>query len=115
MKLPRNKSKGQNLAEFALTVPFIIVMMLFAGRIGDFVERHPTIKMLALAFLLLIGFTLVVEGIEMHIPKGYIYFAMFFSIFVEFLNMKIRGRAKKPVDLHNPYHESGEDPVKAAS
>ena len=99
----------------AAVVISIIAMMLFAGSIGAFVQRHPTIKMLALAFLLLIGFTLVVEGVEMHIPKGYIYFAMFFSIFVEFLNMKIRGRAKKPVDLHNPYHEEGENPVEAAS
>ena len=99
----------------AAVVISIVAMMLFANPIGSFVQKHPTVKMLALAFLLLIGFTLVVEGIEMHIPKGYIYFAMFFSIFVEFLNMKIRGRAKKPVDLHNPYHESGEDPVKAAS
>ena len=90
----------------AAVVVSIIAMMIFAGSIGAFVQRHPTIKMLALAFLLLIGFTLVVEGIEMHIPKGYIYFAMAFSVFVEFLNMRIRGRAKKPVDLHDPYHDS---------
>jgi predicted tellurium resistance membrane protein TerC len=90
----------------AAVVVSIIAMMIFAGSIGAFVQRHPTIKMLALAFLLLIGFTLVVEGFEMHIPKGYIYFAMAFSVFVEFLNMRIRGRAKKPVDLHDPYHDS---------
>jgi len=95
----------------AAVVISIIAMMLFANPIGAFVQRHPTVKMLALAFLLLIGFTLVVEGVEMHIPKGYIYFAMFFSIFVEFLNMKIRGRAKKPVDLHNPYHEGDVKPA----
>ena len=99
----------------AAVVISIIAMMLFANSIGSFVSRHPTIKMLALSFLLLIGFTLVVEGIEMHIPKGYIYFAMFFSIFVEFLNMRMRKGSTQPVDLHNPYHEKGEGPVEAAS
>lgn len=81
----------------------IIAMMLFAGSIGAFVHRHPTIKMLALAFLLLIGVTLIAEGLHQHIPKGYIYFAMAFSVFVEFLNMKLRGKGK-PVDLHDAYH-----------
>jgi predicted tellurium resistance membrane protein TerC len=89
----------------AVTVS-IIAMMLFAGKIGSFVQRHPTIKMLALAFLLLIGFTLVVEGLEMHIPKGYIYFAMAFSVFVEFLNMRLRKRSGTPVELHDAYHEA---------
>jgi predicted tellurium resistance membrane protein TerC len=98
----------------AAVVISIIAMMLFANSIGSFVSRHPTIKMLALSFLLLIGFTLVVEGIEMHIPKGYIYFAMAFSIFVEFLNMRIRKRSTKPVDLHNPYHDDSQ-PAEAAS
>ncbi len=84
----------------------IIAMMLFAGTIGSFVQRHPTIKMLALAFLLLIGFTLVVEGLEMHIPKGYIYFAMAFSVFVEFLNLRLRTRSAKPVELHDAYHKN---------
>jgi predicted tellurium resistance membrane protein TerC len=88
----------------AVTVS-IIAMMFFAGSIGAFVQRHPTIKMLALAFLLLIGFTLVVEGLEMHIPKGYIYFAMAFSVFVEFLNLRLRKKAEKPVELHDPYHD----------
>jgi predicted tellurium resistance membrane protein TerC len=88
----------------AAVVVSIIAMMLFAGSIGAFVQRHPTIKMLALSFLLLIGFTLVVEGLEMHIPKGYIYFAMAFSVFVEFLNMKVRRRPANPVELHAPYH-----------
>lgn len=74
----------------AAVVVSIIAMMFFAGSIGAFVQRHPTLKMLALAFLLLIGFTLVVEGIEIHIPKGYIYFAMAFSVFVEMLNIKLR-------------------------
>ena len=83
----------------------IIAMMLFAGTIGAFVQRHPTIKMLALAFLLLIGVTLIAEGLHQHIPKGYIYFAMAFSVLVEFLNMRLR--KGKPVELHNPY-EGGE-------
>ena len=88
----------------------IIAMMLFAAPIGAFVQRHPTIKMLALAFLLLIGVTLVGEGFGQHIPKGYIYFAMAFSVFVEMLNIRLRKHAK-PVELHNPY--SAEDEAKA--
>ena len=86
----------------AAVVVSIIAMMLFAGPIGSFVQRHPTVKMLALAFLLLIGVTLIAEGFHQHISKGYIYFAMAFSVFVEFLNMSIRKRSK-PVVLHNPY------------
>jgi predicted tellurium resistance membrane protein TerC len=81
------------------------LMILSAGPIGDFVERHPTIKMLALSFLLLIGFTLIVEGLHQHIPKGYIYFAMAFSVFVEMLNLRLR-RVQAPVKLHEPYVES---------
>jgi predicted tellurium resistance membrane protein TerC len=87
----------------AAVVVSIIAMMLFAGSIGAFVQRHPTIKMLALAFLLLIGVTLIAEGLHQHIPKGYIYFAMAFSVMVEFLNMRLR-RKGEPVDLHDPYH-----------
>jgi len=81
------------------------VMVFTATPLGNFVERHPTIKMLALSFLLLIGFTLIVEGLHQHIPKGYIYFAMGFSVFVEMLNLRIRGAAK-PVSLHEPYREA---------
>lgn len=80
-------------------------MILLAGVIGDFVERHPTIKMLALSFLLLIGFTLVVESLHQHIPKGYIYFAMGFSVFVEMLNLRLR-KERAPVELHKPYVEA---------
>ena len=80
----------------------IVAMMLFAGSIGAFVQRHPTIKMLALSFLLLIGVTLIAEGLHRHIPKGYIYFAMAFSVLVELLNMRLRRKAE-PVQLHNPY------------
>jgi len=78
------------------------VMIFSAGRLSAFVERHPTIKMLALAFLLLIGFTLIVEGLHQHIPKGYIYFAMAFSLFVEFLNLRLR-KTGVPVKLHEAY------------
>lgn len=88
----------------AAVVVSIIFMMFFAGTIGRFVQRHPTIKMLALAFLLLIGFTLVVEALEYHVPKGYIYFAMAFSVLVEFLNMRLRKKGA-PVELHDPYTE----------
>jgi len=74
----------------AAVVIAVIFMIFFAAPISGFVERHPTVKMLALSFLLLIGMTLVAEGLDQHIPKGYIYFAMAFSVFVEVLNLKIR-------------------------
>jgi predicted tellurium resistance membrane protein TerC len=75
------------------------VMLIFAGSIGDFVERHPTVKILALSFLLLIGVMLVAEGLGQHINKGYIYFAMAFALLVELLNMRLR-KVHKPVHLH---------------
>ena len=93
----------------AAVVVSIVAMMLFAGPIGAFVQRHPTVKMLALAFLLLIGVTLIAEGLHQHIPKGYIYFAMAFSVMVEFLNMKLR--KGKPVELHDAYHTTGAEPA----
>jgi predicted tellurium resistance membrane protein TerC len=77
----------------------VLVMMMSARAIGEFVDEHPTVKMLALSFLVLIGFALVAESIDRHIPKGYIYFAMAFSVVVEMLNLRIRGRSK-PVALH---------------
>ncbi|NJN79217.1 MAG: TerC family protein [Anaerolineales bacterium] len=80
-----------------------IVMIFTAGPISKFVEEHPTIKILALSFLLLIGFTLVVEGLHQHIPKGYIYFAMGFSVLVEMLNLRVRPKSPAPVQLHTPY------------
>jgi predicted tellurium resistance membrane protein TerC len=83
----------------AAVVTAVVVMMLFAKAVGDFVGRHPTIRMLALSFLLLIGVMLVVEGTGSHVPKGYIYFAMAFSLFVELLNMKAGSRGAKPVQL----------------
>lgn len=94
----------------AAVVVSIIAMMLFAGSIGAFVQRHPTIKMLALSFLLLIGTTLIAEGLHFHIPKGYVYFAMAFSVFVEMLNIRLRKKAS-PVHLHNQF--SDEDEKKA--
>jgi predicted tellurium resistance membrane protein TerC len=81
------------------------VMIFTAGPIGEFVEQHPTIKILALSFLLLIGFTLVVEGLHQHIPKGYVYFAMGFSVFVEMINLRVRDGRVKPVNLRDPYRE----------
>lgn len=92
----------------------IAAMMAFAGPIGEFVQRHPTIKMLALSFLLLIGVMLVAEGFHQKIPKGYIYFAMAFSVVVEILNMRLRRKSKKPVDLHDPYRGPDEGPTTAA-
>jgi predicted tellurium resistance membrane protein TerC len=77
-------------------------MMFFAAPVGAFVSRHPTVKMLALSFLLLIGMTLIVEAFDVHIPKGYIYFAMGFSVFVELLNLRLR-RKSDPVNLHERY------------
>jgi predicted tellurium resistance membrane protein TerC len=79
-------------------------MVFTSTPLGNFVERHPTVKMLALSFLLLIGFTLIVEGLHRHIPKGYIYFAMGFSVLVEMLNLRIRG--SQPVSLHEPYRKA---------
>lgn len=91
------------IAAVVLAVGF---MMLFSGKISAFVERHPTIKMLALSFLLLIGVALIGDGLDMHIPKGYIYFAMAFSVIVEMLNLRVRHG--EPVKLHEPHlEESG--------
>jgi predicted tellurium resistance membrane protein TerC len=77
----------------------VVVMMFSAAAIGRFVDEHPTIKMLALSFLVMIGLALVADGVDVHIPKGYIYFAMAFSVGVEMLNLRIRG-AREPVQLH---------------
>ncbi len=80
----------------------LAIMLLAAEPISGFVARHPTVKMLALAFLILIGTNLVAEGAGVHVPKGYTYFAMGFSVFVEMLNLRLRGRAE-PVQLHQPF------------
>jgi len=80
------------------------IMLVFAGAISDFVNRHPTLKMLALSFLILIGVTLVGESLGQHIPKGYIYFSMAFAFGVEMLNLRLRTKDKKaPIELHQPY------------
>lgn len=90
----------------------VIFMMVFVGPINDFVDRHPTVKILALSFLLLIGATLVAESFEAHIPKGYIYFAMAFSVFVEMLNLQLRKNKADPVHLRKGY--TGEGGTEAA-
>lgn len=80
----------------------VIFMMISSGSVSRFVENHPTVKVLALSFLLLIGVALIADGLDFHIPKGYIYFSMAFSVFIEMLNMKLRKKAE-PVHLRSPY------------
>jgi predicted tellurium resistance membrane protein TerC len=87
------------------------IMMLSAESISDFVHKHPTVKMLALSFLLLIGMSLLLEGFDHHIPKGYIYFAMGFSVFVEMINLRLK-RVTQPVRLHEPYVRDSDATVK---
>jgi predicted tellurium resistance membrane protein TerC len=90
-------------------VVIAVLIMLFSSKpISEFVNRRPTVKILALSFLLLIGFSLVAEGFEIHIPKGYIYFAMGFSVFVEMLNLRYRQVKEKPVQLRTAYTEQAE-------
>lgn len=96
------KSEGGGIyVMMGAVVVAVIFMMFFAGPISGFVERHPTVKMLALSFLLLIGVTLIADGFGQHISKGYIYFAMGFSVFVEFLNIRMRKKPAEPVKLHS--------------
>ena len=87
----------------AAVIASVGLMMFFAGPIGRFVSAHPTVKMLALAFLLVIGVVLIADGMGNHVPKGYVYFAMAFSVFVEVLNLRMRKKAARPVELHEPY------------
>jgi predicted tellurium resistance membrane protein TerC len=87
----------------AAVVASVGLMIAFAGFIGSFIEEHPTIKMLALGFLLVVGVVLVADGTGHHVPKGYIYFAMAFSVIIEALNIRLRSKAHKPVDLHEAY------------
>ena len=89
----------------AAVIIAVIFMMFFSRMVSDFVHRHPTIKMLALSFLLLIGVTLIAEGFDQHISKGYVYFAMAFSVFVEMLNIRIRGKQVQPVQLRESMKE----------
>ena len=97
----------------AAVVIAVAVMMVSAGSISDFVQRHPTVKMLALSFLLLIGMSLVAEGLDQHISKGYIYFAMGFSVLVEMLNLRLR-KVSQPVELHTPPYAKDTAKVVAA-
>ena len=94
---------AQELIIMVLAVIIAVgVMMVSAKSISDFVEKHPTVKMLALSFLLLIGVSLIAEGLGQHIPKGYIYFAMAFSVFVEMLNLKMKSKGN-PIELRNRF------------
>jgi len=96
---------AEDVAIMVLAVVVAVgVMLASSGTIGEFVERHPTVKMLALSFLLLIGMSLLAEGFDQHIPKGYVYFAMGFSVFVEMINLRVRARTA-PVHLRQRYTE----------
>ena len=101
------------VSEVGVMVAAVVVavgfMMVFSGPVSDFVHRHPTVKILALSFLIMIGVMLVAEGFHQHIPKGYIYFAMAFSVFVEMLNIRLRSKAT-PVHLHERYVEEPKAP-----
>lgn len=91
---------AQHVSIMAIAIIAAVVVMLFAAKpIGDFVDTHPTIKILALSFLILVGVTLMVEGFDVHVPKGYIYFAMAFSVVVEMLNLRLRKKMAEPVKL----------------
>lgn len=97
---------ANDIAVMILAIVVAVVVMMFASRgIGEFVDRHPTIKVLALSFLVMIGVTLIAEGFGLHIPKGYVYFAMAFSVSVEMLNIKMRKKAAHPVKLHKSIEE----------
>ena len=99
----------------AAVVIAVLTMMVFAGRISAFIERHPTMKMLALSFLLLIGVVLIADGFGQHVSKGYIYSAMAFSLFVEVLNLRLRPRVQPAVELHQRYVAGGSGPAGAGS
>ncbi len=92
----------------AAVVIAVLVMLVASGYITRVIDRHPTLKMLALAFLLLIGFTLVADGLGQHIDKGYVYFAMGFAVLVEMLNIRRSSKVSEPLKMHDPYHELGE-------
>ena len=97
----------EHVSIMAIAIILAVVVMLMAAKsIGDFVDEHPTIKILALSFLILVGVTLMVEGFDVHVPKGYIYFAMAFSVAVEMLNIRIRRIRAEPVRLHKQMRET---------
>ncbi len=100
---------AEQVAVMVTAVVIAVLVMLWASKpISDFVMQRPTVKILALSFLLLIGVSLVAEGLDFHIPKGYIYFSMGFSVFVEMINLRVRERAAEPVRLRGPYGELAE-------
>src|SRR5207245_10648112 len=92
----------------AAVIASVLLMMAFADAIGRFVSARPTVKMLALAFLFVIGVVLIADGFDHHVPKGYVYFAMAFSVCVEIVNLRMRKRAAGPVKLRNRYAREGE-------
>ena len=99
---------AEDIGVMITAVVIAVGFMMFSARaVGDFVERHPTVKMLALSFLLLIGVSLIAEGLDFHIPKGYIYFAMAFSVFVEMVNLRMKKVSAKPVQLRHGYVPDG--------
>ncbi|MCZ2122966.1 MAG: TerC family protein [Anaerolineales bacterium] len=105
---------AEDIAVMVIAVIVAALVMIFtAGPISEFVEKHPTIKVLALSFLLMIGLTLIADGFDQHIPKGYVYFAMAFSVFVEIINLRVRNDHAEPVHLHDPYHQEDVKQIKA--
>ena len=99
---------ADQISVMAIAVILAVGVMLFAAKsIGDFVDDHPTIKILALSFLILVGVTLMVEGFDVHVPKGYIYFSMAFSVTVEMINIRVRRNRAAPVKLHKALEEEG--------
>jgi predicted tellurium resistance membrane protein TerC len=102
---------AEHVSIMAIAIILAVAVMLMAAKsIGDFVDAHPTIKVLALSFLILVGVTLMLEGFDVHVPKGYVYFAMAFSVAVEMLNIRMRRLRAKPVRLHKPMrppHDTG--------
>ncbi|NMM49735.1 TerC family protein [Marinigracilibium pacificum] len=101
-------SKTNFIIMVSAIVVSMIVMLAAAKSISDFIEKHPTVKMLALSFLLMIGLLLFVESFHVHVPKGYVYFAIFFSLFVEVLNLRLRKKRTKPVELADSHYNESE-------
>jgi predicted tellurium resistance membrane protein TerC len=98
---------AQEVSVMIIAIIAAVIVMMFASKaIGDFVDRHPTIKVLALSFLVVVGVALIAEGFDWHVPRGYIYFAMAFSTVVEMLNIRMRKRAAQPVKLHKAIEEN---------
>ena len=92
---------------YTAVIVTVIIMLIAAGPISNFVNKHPAFKVLALSFLLLIGFTLLIEGFDVHVPKGYVYFAMAFAFLVDIIQMKVAGKKSHPVKLNEHYTEDG--------